>query len=149
MGGMITSSTRELTILPKAAPIMMPTAMSMTLPRIANSLNSLSMDPPGSHRRLGRCSCDRRRHVARRHGELDASLRVASIQSLDELVSHGPAVAIVANPEVHGHHHAAVRDRPVDDAGLEIVDGAVRAALHVARHLERERLDPVEIGSGG
>src|SRR5438034_3063662 len=36
-GGMITSSTSDETILPNAAPMMMPTAMSIT-----NSLNSLS-----------------------------------------------------------------------------------------------------------
>jgi hypothetical protein len=42
-GGMRTSLTNELTILPKAAPMTMPTAMSITLPRTANSLNSLSM----------------------------------------------------------------------------------------------------------
>ena len=40
---MMTSLTSELTIVPNAAPMMMPTAMSSTLPRMANSLNSLSM----------------------------------------------------------------------------------------------------------
>src|SRR5690554_2502241 len=40
-GGMITSSTKEDTILPNAAPMMMPTAMSTTLPRTAKALNSL------------------------------------------------------------------------------------------------------------
>ena len=35
------SSTSDLTIVEKAAPMMMPTAMSTTLPRSANSLNSL------------------------------------------------------------------------------------------------------------
>ena len=43
IGGMSTSLTSDATILPKAPPMMMPTAMSMTLPRIANSRNSLSM----------------------------------------------------------------------------------------------------------
>ncbi|MNC90501.1 hypothetical protein D3C83_66070 [compost metagenome] len=43
IGGMMTSLTSESTILPNAAPMMMPTAISTTLPRIANSLNSLSM----------------------------------------------------------------------------------------------------------
>ena len=42
-GGMITSLTSEVMIFPKAAPMMMPTAMSSTLPFIANSLNSFSM----------------------------------------------------------------------------------------------------------
>ena len=41
IGGMITFSTSEVTILPKAAPITTPTARSTTLPRMANSLNSL------------------------------------------------------------------------------------------------------------
>src|SRR5215470_10356389 len=38
--GMTRSSTTELTILPNAAPMMTPTARSMTLPLTANSLNS-------------------------------------------------------------------------------------------------------------
>src|ERR1700730_6549143 len=40
IGGMMTSATAELTILPNGAPITTPTARSMTLPFIANSLNS-------------------------------------------------------------------------------------------------------------
>ena len=40
-GGMTTSPTSEETILPNAAPMMIPTAMSTTLPFMANSLNSL------------------------------------------------------------------------------------------------------------
>ena len=43
MGGMRTSLTKEVTIFPKAAPMMIPTAISTTLPRITNSLNSFSM----------------------------------------------------------------------------------------------------------
>ena len=39
-GGIIISFTIESTILPNAAPIMIPTAISITLPRIANVLNS-------------------------------------------------------------------------------------------------------------
>ena len=42
--GMMTSHTRELTILPKAQPITTHTARSMTLPRIANDLNSSIID---------------------------------------------------------------------------------------------------------
>jgi hypothetical protein len=41
----MTSATSDLTIVPKAAPIMIPTAMSTTFPRIANSLNSLNIFP--------------------------------------------------------------------------------------------------------
>src|SRR5260370_3079686 len=41
---MMMSSTSDDTILPKAAPIMIPTDISRTLPRIANSLNSLSIE---------------------------------------------------------------------------------------------------------
>ena len=42
--------TKELTIVVKAAPMMIPTARSMTLPRIANSRNSRHMlaSPDGS-----------------------------------------------------------------------------------------------------
>src|ERR1700687_2376274 len=42
IGGMIRSSTSEDTTLPKATAIITPTAKSKTLPRMANSLNSLS-----------------------------------------------------------------------------------------------------------
>jgi hypothetical protein len=40
---MITSFTREVIMVPKAAPIMMPMAMSNTFPRMANSLNSFNI----------------------------------------------------------------------------------------------------------
>ena len=40
--GITTSLTRELTIAVKALPMMIPTARSMTEPRLMNSLNSLS-----------------------------------------------------------------------------------------------------------
>src|SRR3954470_6957955 len=43
---MITSPTSELTIAPKAAPMMTPTARSTTLPFTANSRNSLSIRVP-------------------------------------------------------------------------------------------------------
>ena len=39
--GLMISSTRDDTILVNAPPIMIPTAMSMTLPRLINSLNSM------------------------------------------------------------------------------------------------------------
>ena len=37
------SLTSEVTMRPNAAPMMIPTAMSITFPRIANALNSFSM----------------------------------------------------------------------------------------------------------
>ena len=40
ISGMNTSFTREVVILPNAVPMITPTAISMTLPRMANSLNS-------------------------------------------------------------------------------------------------------------
>ncbi len=43
MIGLIRSATSEPTIAVNAAPMMMPTAMSMTLPRAMKVLNSLSM----------------------------------------------------------------------------------------------------------
>jgi len=43
IGGMMTSFTIDLTIVPNAPPIMIPTAMSITLPLTAKSLNSLIM----------------------------------------------------------------------------------------------------------
>ncbi|MNW08895.1 hypothetical protein D3C71_2057640 [compost metagenome] len=41
-GGMIRSPTNEETILPNAAPMMIPTAISTTLPLTAKALNSFS-----------------------------------------------------------------------------------------------------------
>src|SRR3954464_5805910 len=46
MGGMMTSSTNDFTMVPNAPPMMMPTARSSTLPRNAKALNSLSMGFP-------------------------------------------------------------------------------------------------------
>jgi hypothetical protein len=43
-GGMITSLTSEETILPKALPMMTPTARSMTLPLMAKALKSCQND---------------------------------------------------------------------------------------------------------
>ena len=40
MSGMMMSLTREVVILPNAPPMTTPTAMSMTLPRMAKALNS-------------------------------------------------------------------------------------------------------------
>src|SRR6185312_16964206 len=45
-GGMMMSLTSDVTILPKAAPMMTPMARSTTLPRMANSRNSRSMTNP-------------------------------------------------------------------------------------------------------
>jgi hypothetical protein len=47
IGGMMISATSEVTILPNATPIMMPTALSRTFPRIAKALNSFSILPLG------------------------------------------------------------------------------------------------------
>src|SRR6266542_2530549 len=44
IGGMMTPSTRDVTILPNAAPIMTAIARSITFPRAMNSRNSFSMD---------------------------------------------------------------------------------------------------------
>src|SRR3954464_6900577 len=43
IGGMMISFTNDVTIFPNAPPMTTPTAMSTTLPFIANSLNSLTM----------------------------------------------------------------------------------------------------------
>ena len=43
IGGMMMSLTSELTIPPKAAPMITPTARSIALPLIANSLNSFNI----------------------------------------------------------------------------------------------------------
>src|SRR4051812_138695 len=48
MIGMMISPTSEVTIAPKAAPMMTPTARSTTLPFIANSRNSFSIRKPFS-----------------------------------------------------------------------------------------------------
>src|ERR1051325_3813976 len=46
MGGMMMSSTREVTIFPNAAPMMTPTARSITFPLAMNSRNSFNMTHP-------------------------------------------------------------------------------------------------------
>src|SRR6185369_14144773 len=46
MIGMMMSPTSEVTMAPKAAPMMTPTARSTTLPFMANSRNSFSMSYP-------------------------------------------------------------------------------------------------------
>src|SRR5207237_696698 len=60
MMGMMTSPTSELTIEPKAAPMMTPTARSTTLPFIANSLNSFSMAKSSPRRRACSAGATRR-----------------------------------------------------------------------------------------
>src|SRR5213079_3067585 len=60
MIGMITSPTSEVTMPPKAAPMMTPTARSTTLPFIANSLNSFSMAKSSPRRRAFSVSAMRR-----------------------------------------------------------------------------------------
>src|SRR5258707_11732185 len=67
MMGMMTSPTSELTMVPKAAPMITPTARSMTLPRMANFLKSSSIarspgivatrTPSVYHRSRGRNTC--------------------------------------------------------------------------------------------
>src|SRR5215218_8618262 len=103
IGGMMTSSTSEVTILPKAAPMITPIARSRTLPRTANSLNSLNITPSslvqeslkdfrrswlGQHeeapRPLG--AQDLRLVVAVEHGRLpDEQVRIARRELLPSL----------------------------------------------------------------
>src|SRR6478672_5686577 len=52
MIGMMMSPTSEVTMAPKAAPMMTPTARSTTLPFIANSRNSFNIRDPSSSTRL-------------------------------------------------------------------------------------------------
>src|SRR6185295_15344116 len=47
IGGMITSSTSDFTMVPNAPPMMIPTARSSTFPRMTKALNSLSIEGPG------------------------------------------------------------------------------------------------------
>ena len=68
VGGISTSFTKDDTILPNAPPMMIPTAMSITLPRIAKALNSFIMLMLCSLEPLNRCgaaACPRR---SRAHG---------------------------------------------------------------------------------
>ena len=46
ISGLMTLLTRESTMSLKALPMMKPTAISMTLPRVMNSLKPLSMGSP-------------------------------------------------------------------------------------------------------
>src|SRR3569833_4365098 len=58
ISGMMTSPTSEVTMAPNAAPMMTPTARSMTLPFMANSRNSLSIRMPFSSTALTKSSPD-------------------------------------------------------------------------------------------
>src|SRR5262245_25801253 len=63
IGGISTSLTSEVTMAPKAAPMMRPTAMSTTLPRMANSRNSFSMSGSSALRGHGWLGWQRRQIV--------------------------------------------------------------------------------------
>src|SRR3974377_166461 len=83
-GGMRTSPTKEVTILPKAAPMMIPIAMSSTLPFMANSLNSLSIANP-----LSFSSVDRTDLVARRMHLACEALDITLLQPLRQRPERG------------------------------------------------------------
>ena len=57
MGGMTTWSTRLVTILPKAPPMITPTARSTTLPRAMKARNSVARDMSGFPAAAGRETC--------------------------------------------------------------------------------------------
>src|SRR5439155_14581008 len=76
MIGMMMSATTELTIAPKAAPMMTPIARSTTLPRMANFLNSVSIasssaDPEPDQHQRHRNHGQHRRQQHRRAALLD------------------------------------------------------------------------------
>src|SRR5271170_247884 len=66
MIGMMISPTSELTMAPKATPMMTPTARSTTLPFMANSRNSFSICKPF----LFGCA-DRKAYGSKRKGLID------------------------------------------------------------------------------
>src|SRR5580698_8000530 len=71
MSGMMMSLTKELTIAPQAAPMMTPTARSTTLPRMANFLNSSSIDPSRESTRFHRRQYSARMRLRRASSSVD------------------------------------------------------------------------------
>src|SRR4249920_3345761 len=103
MIGMMMSPTSEVTIAPKAAPMMTPTARSTTLPFMANSRNSFSMldtllvqrakratglvDQPGMHHGVADHCAGWRRH---RH-QRQAHFFLEPPQELEAMLGSGEA----------------------------------------------------------
>src|SRR5262245_59700720 len=119
MGGMITSLTSEVTILPNAAPMITPTARSMTFPRAANSLNSFSIALPPLTRR----------HVTSRPGAIFLAVcyfhSTFSREAPSKLVNRhqgalpGPAQPLVRQDgnlmKTPHHHELSRREREIID----------------------------------
>src|SRR5688572_20599767 len=120
IGGMITSSTSDFTTVVKAAPIMMPTAMSRTLPLSANSLNSFHIGTsPVVEIRFRRGPCTRilvSRAMARI--AVFASGGGTNLEALLEKLAGHPAAEIVL----------VVSDRP----GAGALDRARRRKVEAA-----------------
>src|SRR5262245_16451599 len=78
IGGMSTSETIELTIFPNAAPMMTPIAMSTTLPRCTNALNSATIPiafPSARRLRARRLRPDPDEPRSRLHVRADRQIR--------------------------------------------------------------------------
>src|SRR5688572_33176573 len=107
------SFTAELTIVVNAAPMMMPTAMSMTLPRVTNSLNSWTkpMPAPLSGDRREEGTRDRPGPKVQRGG----SERPADRQEHAEVVALAPGrgrvVPVVGDLELRDHRVGEVGDQ--------------------------------------
>src|SRR5215470_2016837 len=119
MGGMRMSPTKDVTILPKAAPMTTPTASSTTLPRMMNSLNSRSMWPSSRSAGDGSVSLpsQERRHVQvlfARHVGIGARIRR---NPAAPVLGRGGATA--PGRARHVHHLAAglARLLPLGEAG--------------------------------
>src|SRR5579875_296729 len=110
IGGMITSFTSEFTILLNAAPMMKPTARSMTLPRIAKSRNSLSINTllakaAGSRPRSVACS------LGKRHGAGKRAVSGARWSSSDasEPIQRRQRARLAGRGDPGGARHAGSR----------------------------------------
>src|SRR5437763_16094258 len=113
---MMRSLTSELTIVVKAAPRMIPTARSTTLPRIANSRNS--------------------RHMLPSLGQITGSLKFAFARR-----SHDPD----GSPDRIGWWRMSEMPMPAADRYIVVVRNLVLLCSIGVRRVERERLQRVRI----
>src|SRR6185503_14312554 len=146
--GMIRSATSEETILPNAAPMITPTARSMTLPFTAKSRNSLSM--------LMRVSSwvvhlqDLELFVSRRGAQRDAVARARLEQrARDGRDPRDTAVRGIDLVDAHDAHRALARSALHAHARAEedLVGVAAGRAHHLGRFqpLDEEAHAPVDL----
>src|SRR6476619_7388528 len=133
---MMRSPTRDETILPKAAPMMTPTARSITLPRITNALKSLTR--PMIQLLQGKKKTAKR-GIERRTLRGTTPAASDSYRAALRLAGHG-----LPDESDHGQQHGAA-DAASHDVGQQGADvNARRISIrhHQAQHLQDGSADP-------